>query len=408
MMMGRHTWCGAAIGLAIGIALWCYCGASGKGGIDPWPLLREEATSPVARGPALNAWLEFLHGADTAPGAVEVEPVSSWLSPSPKWVQLYPGDTVCGMRAERGSDDYVTVYDMSKPHVTMLGECRVHAPTPLPLDGLVSQQAGRLAVLSSPESGTISYADVRLSALTPTEADALGRGRMLKLMWDTEGGEVAAVDVTGKPAVRVPFTALPGGRIISREGYLEAGCGGTAYTSDGGRFAYVLPAGARSLRLVVIDMTRGEGGGSWRQSLSADVTPARLKLPDPLSPRDVYVARVWPGQKGPAAVVIVGVTYWPPPEDPYAEDTAHSDELPERLSSREIVVVTPGRTAVLALLMVYEAGDLRLAWRWTGAGWESVAGPRSEWDTQGWILGNGRVVFTLGDALWTTDDSVAR
>lgn len=378
--------------------------------MDPWPLLREECLPPVAGGPALSAWLDFLRAADNARGEVAVEVVSSLPSPVPaKRIRLYAGDTLFAMLAKRDDGRYVTVYDMSQPGVRMLGERRVDMPTPLPLEGLVLQQPERLVVLSPTKSGAISYPAVGLSALAAPEADALGRQQLLRVRISMEGGLLAAVDVTGEAAFRVPFAELPGGRTIRRDpAFWERGTGDTVFTPDGGRLGYLVPQDDRSLRLVIIDMASGDGRPSWRQSLGSDLTPVRLALPDPLSPQGTATGKVWLGQGKPAAVVSLRTTYWPPIDAPDANGTAQSGELREHLWSRQTVAVTPARTATLALVVDYVAGDLHLAWRWTGTCWEAVPNPKRDWERSAWILGNGRVAFVLGDAVWTTQGSVAR
>ena len=155
-------------------------------------------------------------------------------------------------------------------------------------------------------------------------------------------------------------------------------------------------------------MTQGNGRASWRQSLGVDLTSVHLVLPDPLSPTGARGGRVWLGQGKPAAVVSLHTTYWPPVEAPDANGAAPSAELREHLWSQQIVAVTPARTTTLALAVHYTAGDVHLAWRWTGTTWEALADPRMDSETRAWILGNGRVVFHLGDELWVTQRSVAR
>jgi hypothetical protein len=401
----------AATALAIGVALCCSSSSGAEEANDPWPLLREEFAASVAGGPVLSAWLDFLHRGDNALGGVEFEAVSGWPAhPSAKHARLYAGDSVCGMLAERDGDDYVTVYDMSEPGVRMLGERHVDMPTPLPLEGLVLQEAERLVVLSPRRSATIGYPDVKLSAITTPEADELGRRRLLKVWWSTEGGEVFAVDVAGEAAVSVPFAQLPGGATIRRDphGFWEGGSGDIVFTSEGGRLGYLVPQDDRSLRLVVIDMASGDGRPSWRQSLGIDLTPVHLALPDPLSPRGAPTGRVWLSEGQLAAVVSLHTTYWPPTEGADTNRAGQSRELREHLWSRQTIAVTPARTATLALVVDYMAGDLHLAWRWTGTCWEAVPNPRRDWERSAWILGNGRVVFHLGDALWVTERGVAR
>ena len=217
---------------------------------DPAPTEYPPGTNmSIAGGPALTAWRDFLRAPDNGPGEVALEVVSSLSSVLPaRQVGLYPGDSVCGMLARRGDDYYVTVYDMSQPRVTMLGERRVDMPTPLPLEGLTLQQPDRLVVLSRPESGAISYPRVDVSGLSEAEADELGRRRLLEVMCDTEGGAVIAVDVTGETAVGVPFEQLPGGRIILRDPWVfwEGASGADrVFTRDGGRLGYLLPQGER-------------------------------------------------------------------------------------------------------------------------------------------------------------------